>query len=192
MLATMDYCEDLFQNSDNRLSCFISPMGPFADPGSRCFETPDLYGYQLFARTLEEHRQLLVQPSWGQILNYQTQWMTREELVDVTYDAAEILNNLKLKYGRINKKRGRAVKQRISRARELKDRLRHYSSTEEEIKPDEREKLLGEIHDFSVSTVCDKRELFWRRHLLNFKWPEILRVVVSYYLRRVLSATTRP
>ena len=106
VLATIDYCEHLFENSDKRLSCFISPMGPFVDPGSQCFEDPDRFGYKLFAKTLAEHRQLLVQPSWGQILNYETRWMSRNDLVDVTYDAAEALNNLKIKI-RSDQKRAR-------------------------------------------------------------------------------------
>ena len=185
VLATIEYCEDLFQNSDKRLSCFISPMGPFVDPGSKCFEDPDHFGYKLFAQTLEEHRQLLTQPSWRQILNYETEWMSRDVLVDVTYDAAETLNSLKLKYGRINKKSGKAVAQRITRARELKNRLKQSTSDQNIINPEEHEKLLGEIHDFSVSTVCDKRELFWRRHLMNFKWLEILRVAISYLLNQL-------
>ena len=61
---TVDYCERLFQLGDKRLSCFISPMGPFIDPGSRGFEEPERFGYRLFAHTLEEHRRLLVQPTW--------------------------------------------------------------------------------------------------------------------------------
>ena len=83
-------------------------MGPFIDPGSRGFEEPDRFGYRLFARTLEEHRRLLVQPTWEHILNYETKWMTRRELVDATYDAAERLNELKVQHGRISKRRGRA------------------------------------------------------------------------------------
>jgi hypothetical protein len=38
--------------------------------------------------------------------------------------------------------------------------------------------LQGDIYAFSVSTVCDKRELFWRRHLVNFKPLGILRMVL--------------
>ncbi|HWJ04856.1 MAG TPA: hypothetical protein VNS57_03575, partial [Steroidobacteraceae bacterium] len=53
--GTVDYIERLFQLTDPRLSCFISPMGPFLDPGSRSFEEPERDGYRLFARTLEEH-----------------------------------------------------------------------------------------------------------------------------------------
>ena len=183
VMATINYCEHLFQDSDTRLSCFISPMGPFLDPGSRCFENPDQYGYKLFAHTLEEHRQLLVQPSWGQILNYETKWMSREDLVDVTYDAAEVLNTLKLKYRRIDTARGQKVAKRITQARKLKNKLLTSVSSRNEMDPAERQMLLGEVHDFSVSTVCDKRELFWRRHLMSFKWMEIIRVAFSFFFK---------
>ena len=169
----------LFQISDKRLSCFVSPMGPFLDPGSWGFEEPERFGYHLFARTLEEHRQLLVQPSWQYILNYETQWMNREELVSATYNAAEVLNSLKLKYSRINKARGDEVARRIKRARELKDRLDAIyqgGKTDHEV----RQVLQGEIHAFSISTVCDKRELFWKRHLVNYKMIGILRIVLVY------------
>lgn len=176
---TICYCEHLFKNSDKRLSCFVSPMGPFLDPGSRGFEEPERFGYHLFARTLEEHRQLLVQPTWQHILNYETQWMNREELVSATYDAAEVLNSLKLKYGRIDRGRGDKVASRIKRARGLKDRLHaiyHGGEADQEV----FQVLQGEIYAFSVSTVCDKRELFWRRHLVNYKVIGILRVMLAY------------
>ena len=120
---TVEYCGHLFQLGDKRLSCFISPMGPFIDPGSRGFENPDGFGYRLFARTLEEHRQLLVQPTWERILNYETKWMTRRELVDATYDAAERLNELKIRHGRLSKRRGRGVARAIAEARALRARL---------------------------------------------------------------------
>lgn len=191
VMASIQYCEQLFQSSDSRLSCFISPMGPFADPGSRCFEDPSQFGYRLFAHSLEEHRQLLVQPSWERILNYETEWMSREELVDVTYDAAETLNALKLRYGRIDPARGKKVAQRITQARGLKDRLRQSFKRESELAPEELRILRGEIHAFSVSTVCDKSELFWRSRLNNFKWLEIFRVAVSFLFDSIRRQKTR-
>ena len=190
VLDTIDYCERLFQLSDRRLSCFISPMGPFIDPGSHGFESPEKYGYRLFAHTLEEHRQLLIQPSWAQILNYETVWMNRDELVDVTYDAAEGLNSLKLKYARIDRERGWAVSQRIRQARELKARM--AASISHEMAAETLKTLRGDIHTFSVSTVCDKRELFWRRHVMNFKWLEILRIGASYACERVRQLHSKP
>ena len=187
---TIDYCEHLFQISDERLSCFISPLGPFLDPGSRGFEDPERVGYRLFARTLEQHRQLLVQPTWKRILNYETRWMTREQLVEATYEAGERLNALKVRYRRISPTRGEQVAHRIWLARGLRDRLDELvdrGTTE----GDEFERLRGEVHAFSVSTVCDKRELFWRRHLFNFKILTILRIAFSYLVEQIAHLTNR-
>ena len=176
--ATVEYCGHLLSTSDRRLSCFISPMGPFLDPGSRGFEEPERFGYRLFARTLEEHRQLLVQPSWEQILNYETRWMTRRQLVDATYDAAERLNALKVQHGRLSARRGRRVARGIAEARQLRQRLdQDLLQTAGTIAT----KLLrGEISRYSMSTVCDKRELFWPSGVFNFRVREILRILVRW------------
>lgn len=178
---TVSYCEHLFEISDRRLSCFITPMGPFVDPGSRVFENPEVFGYRLFARSLEEHRQLLLQPSWEAILNYETRWMSRTELVDATYDAAERLNELKLRQGRVNYRRGQQVAGRIRAARELRRRLAESRQRGEELA---ETGLKGDISRFSESTVCDKRELFWPRHLVNFRLSEIVRIGLRYVRQR--------
>ncbi len=175
--ATIDYCEHLFRLGDSRLSCFISPMGPFADPGSRGFEEPGRFGYTLFAHTLEEHRQLLVQPTWERILNYETRWMTRTQLVDATYDAAERLNALKVRYGRISRGRGAKVAKAIAEARALRRRIDAELPLRGRIAS---RALKGEINRFSISTVCDKRELFWPRRIFNFRIREILRILWRY------------
>jgi B12-binding domain/radical SAM domain protein len=172
---TVNYCERLFQRCDKRLSCYISPMGPFLDPGSRGFEEPERFGYRLFARTLEEHRQLLVQPTWERILNYETEWMTRRELVDATYDAAERLNELKIRYGRIASRPGCRVAANIAAARALRARLEASLAGGAALDADSA--LRGEIARFSMSTVCDKRELFWRRGWSQFRLPEVARIL---------------
>lgn len=175
VLATIDYAARLFQRFDRRLSCFISPLGPFLDPGSRAFEEPERLGYKLFARSLEEHRQLLLQPTWGEMLNYETAWMSREELVQATYAAGEKLNKLKVESGRISPRRAAAVAARIARARELERRLDDYSRRKRE----PPEELREEARRFSASTVCDKRELGWPSQLLNFRPLGIARALLS-------------
>jgi B12-binding domain/radical SAM domain protein len=185
--ATVEYCGHLFKLGDKRLSCFISPMGPFIDPGSRGFEQPEKFGYRLYARTLEQHRQLLIQPTWEYILNYETHWMTRRELVDATYDAAQRLNELKVEHGRLSKRRGRGVARGIAAARLLRAQL------DEGIAKGDignvTETLKGEITRFSISTVCDKRELFWPRRILNFRPAEIARILGRYFSGRPKAAT---
>jgi B12-binding domain/radical SAM domain protein len=182
---TVEYCGRLFQMGDKRLSCFISPMGPFIDPGSRGFEEPERFGYRLFARTLEEHRRLLIQPTWEHILNYETRWMTRRDLVDATYDAAERLNELKVQHGRLSKRRGRGVADGIAAARALRSRL--DAGMAKGGAGAAAEALKGEISRYSISTVCDKRELFWPRRIFNFNIAEIMRI-----LGRYVSGRSRP
>jgi hypothetical protein len=174
VMATVDYCEHLFQIGDPRLQCFISPMGPFLDPGSQIFEDPERFGYRKFAETVEEHRQLLVQPSWEHILNYETAVDdARKQLVDATYDAAERLNELKLRYGRISARRGGAVAAGIAGARPCG---RASTPTCGRRRPGrDPEQLRGEIARLSQSTVSDKQELFWQRHLVSFRLAGILR-----------------
>lgn len=183
VMETVRYCEHLFQHSDSRLSCFISPMGPFLDPGSRMYEEPERFGYRRFAHTLEDHRQCLIQPSWNRILSYETRWMDRNTIVNATYDAGEALNALKLRYARIDPATGHAVAARIVRSRELKqqlDRLEQAGAQNDASYRTAMPDLQGEIYAYSVSTVCDKGELYWRRHLLNFKPWGVFRMTLGY------------
>lgn len=46
----------------------------------------------------------LLAPSWKYTLNYETEWMTRDRLVDVTYQAAWELNRVKCRHGLLRKK----------------------------------------------------------------------------------------
>ena len=52
VMQSIRFCERLFQQSDRRLSCFVSPLGPFLDPASRGFESPQEFGYRLFPHSL--------------------------------------------------------------------------------------------------------------------------------------------
>jgi B12-binding domain/radical SAM domain protein len=171
VLETIDYCEDLLRRfgKDGRLAPFISPLAPFLDPGSRGFENPEQHGYRLFARTLEEHRKRLVAPSWKYVLNYETDWMTRDQLVDVTYQAGKRLNRIKAEYGLVPEAQAAATEKRIDRAVALIgeiDRLMiHASSREFE---SEMVRLKSEVAQVNMSTVCDKREL-----VLNVDGPKL-------------------
>jgi B12-binding domain/radical SAM domain protein len=176
VMETVDYCERLFSWGDPRLQCFISPMGPFLDPGSQIFEQPERFGYRKLAHSVEEHRQLLTQPSWEHILNYETEWMSRSQLVDATYDAAERLNELKLRYGRISQQQASIVAAGIAEARRLRARVN--AGVSGEMDPADAEQLRGEIARFSQNTVCDKRELFWQRHVLGFKLSGIVKAAL--------------
>ncbi len=124
-MDNIDYCDYLFQkfSGDKRLSLFIAPLSPFLDPGSLGFEQPERYGYRILFRTLEEHRQALIAPSWKYSLNYETEWMTRQQIADTAYEAILRLNHLKAKYGIIPQEMAEAGEQRLKAAREMMYRI---------------------------------------------------------------------
>jgi len=180
VLGTADYCRHLMARfDDNRLRPFISPLAPFLDPGSRAFEAPERYGYRLFCRSLEEHRRALEAPSWKHILNYETAWMSRADIVESTYEAGLRLNRLKAERGLISAAVAQDVEERIARARKLMaeiDRLLE-TCTPQEL---ERElaRLKPEIDRANTSTVCDKRELEMPIEGLRLKIPGIARFLL--------------
>jgi hypothetical protein len=164
VMDTVAYSEylmrDLDQGPNRRLIPFISPLAPFLDPGSPVFENPEKYGYRFFARTLEEHRQALVQPSWKYVLNYETAWMKRDQIVDSTYEAGLRLNRLKADYGLVDAAQAQRTEMRILKARRLIAQVDDIMSIQD---AGRRAKLLHaikpQVDDANLSTVCDKTEL---------------------------------
>ncbi|MEO8035137.1 MAG: TIGR04190 family B12-binding domain/radical SAM domain protein [Acidobacteriota bacterium] len=153
-----DAIERLFQRFDRRLSAFITPMAPFIDPASDGFASPETYGYRLRARTLAEHRALLEEHDWESMLNYETKWMTRAEIVEATYSAGERLNELKCRYGRISEERAARVDARRRAAQDMK----------------------GEDGALSLGTLNDKAELFEPRAFLqNFRLTGIVKALLG-------------
>jgi CheY-like chemotaxis protein len=103
VMDTIDYCEHLLARfkGDKRLALFIGPLAPFLDPGSLAYENPERYGYHVLYHTLAEIRQALTMPSWKYTLNYETRWMSRQQITDSTYEAIRRLTQLKAKYEQI-------------------------------------------------------------------------------------------
>ena len=122
---TLDYCEYLYDkfNSDKRLFLFIGPLSPFLDPGSLCFENPERYGYKVIHRTLAEHRAALTRPSWKETLNYETRWMSRQQIVDTTYTSVARLTRIKEQHHQITPELAAAQLSRIAKAVDLEKRI---------------------------------------------------------------------
>jgi radical SAM superfamily enzyme YgiQ (UPF0313 family) len=179
VLSTVKYSEKLMSQADGKLMPFISPLAPFLDPGSDVFEAPEKYGYKVLARSLEEHRTLLTNPSWKHVLNYETDWLTRDEIVDVTYEAGLEMNDAKERVGAICREDAEAVRGRIALARDAIKRI--DGAVQNDNLGDSLTAWGEELKSLSVSTVCDKRELDWSRK--SFYWS-IPRILISTLLRR--------
>jgi len=196
VMDTVDYCEylmhELDQGSPRRLIPFISPLAPFLDPGSPVFESPERHGYRFFARTLEEHRQALVQPSWKYVLNYETEWMDRNQIVDSTYEAGLRLNRLKASYGLVSPVQAERTEVRILKARRLSAQVDDIMSIQD---AERRAKLLRaikpQVDSANLSTVCDKTELNVPLTGIKLNLPRAAGFFIGQTVRRFLPQNQR-
>ena len=185
VLDTVEYCRSLLEQVHpyRKLLPFISPLAPFLDPGSMVFEEPEKYGYRLLYKTVEEHRKALLAPSWKYILNYETQWMTRDEIVYSTYEAGKRLNRLKVDLGLIDAKTAESVERRIEMAVQMMkeiDRVVALSGL------DEKDIEWGgalqgrlSLETYSMSTVCGKKELEWPTRFLRMNFFKIVKTILT-------------
>jgi len=174
VLETGEYVRGLYERTgdDPRLLPFISPMAPFLDPGSRVFDDPAKYGYRMLATTLEEHRQLLLEPSWRYIMNYESDAMPKAELVDATYQAAADVNRAKAAVGAVPLQTAAATEKRIGEARVAMARIDEIMAGDPAHRGPALEDFRHEVDRLNESTVCEKSELEWPaqagpRHVLN-------------------------
>jgi B12-binding domain/radical SAM domain protein len=163
-LDSAAYAKQLYQvvDNDRRLFVFTSPLAPFLDPGSVAFEDPAKLGYISLARTLEEHRTRLLSPSWKYVLSYETKWMTRDDIAEASYDAADILNHVRFECDQINEAE---LKDRLCRT-DLARQMMHEIDKVVAIS-DEKEQANAFVQlkqrsvDLMDSTICQKGELEW-------------------------------
>jgi len=164
---------------EDDLFIYNAPFAPFVDPGSRAFEEPDKWGYRFFARTLEEHRNLLDNPSWKHVLSYETKWMTRDMIAETSYDAAEELVRSECETGRISPEDLKNRLERTDIARSLMRRIDEIMLMKDQ---DARNNMLWEVKDegkrLMNSTVCNKNNLDWDAGSIWRNSPRVLRGLI--------------
>lgn len=163
-VKSAEYAKKLYLAADRdpRLCVFISPLAPFLDPGSLAFEEPEKYGYISLARTLEEHRSRLTMPSWKHVLSYETKWMTRDDIAEVSYEAADAINKARFECGLIDREE---LDFRLRRSADASDMMRRVDAAMSIPDPESRRKAFQELQrrseELMESTITHKREMEW-------------------------------
>ncbi|MBF0560230.1 MAG: TIGR04190 family B12-binding domain/radical SAM domain protein [Nitrospirae bacterium] len=174
VMETVRYCERLlqkFNGGERRILPLIAPLAPFIDPGSGIFEEPEKFGYRLFYRTLKEHRQAMLKPSWKYMLNYESEWMKRDDIVRATYDAALLLLDIKEKYAVLGKEKAAVIRDHIKRAKVLIERLDGTGDMDEATRAEI-------LHLNNLDSVCDKHELEWPIKGLRISYLKLLKLIL--------------
>ena len=189
VLDTIDYCEHLLQKfkANKRLFLFMGHQAPFMAPGSLAFEYPERYGFRLLHKTLEEHRQALTLPSWKFSLNYETQWLSRDEITDVTYEAIARLTKLKAKYGQILQKLADKQIERIERAKALEAKIEEVMKCG---RSEEIAALRPEMDAINGFTAAERLELEIPIGLVRLRYLSALRNFL--FKRKEKRVSTRP
>lgn len=142
---TVAYCQKLMERfNGRRVIPFICPMVPFLDPGSSYFENPDEWGFTVFYRTVEEHRRAMMRASLINRTNYETRWLSRYELVNVSYKAIRDLFALKGELGLFPSAVINPLVKRLDDAREFINVVHPIDCIENQ---EDRKKALREIGD---------------------------------------------
>ncbi len=170
---------------DDNLFIYNAPFAPFVDPGSRVFEEPEKWGYRLRAKTLEEHRVLLDNPSWKHVLSYETKWMSRDDVAEISYDAAIILAKCENEAGRID---GSTCAQRCERTEFARELMHKVDGIMNIADPEERNARLWETKDegsrMMNSTVCNKKDLDWDAGSIWSNAPRVACGLIKSVFRR--------
>jgi hypothetical protein len=96
----------------------------------------------------------MLMPSWKYTLNYETDWMKREDIVRATYDGALRLVDIKEKYQVIGRKNAAMIREHIEKAKFLIERIDGSGQIDDATKK--------EIFRFNnLDSLCDKHELDW-------------------------------
>ncbi len=177
VMDTVSYCGELMtrfggNGSAGKVLPLIAPLAPFIDPGSVIFENPEKYGYRFFHKTLQEHRQAMLSPSWKFALNYETTWMNRDEIVQATYDGALKLLDLKEQHRVISAAKAARIRDHLTRAIALSKKINDPGNLTDEL----REEI------FRLNTldlVCDKHELDWPIKGWKLKVPNIMKLLLG-------------
>ncbi len=183
VMETVDWCGYLMEKFGERVVPFILAYSPFLDPGCIAYENPEKFGYKIRFKTLEEYRMAMLAPSWKYALNYETEWMTRDEIVDCTYQAGLKLNRLKVKYGLIDEDSFKATEEKIKLAISLTAAIDKISEIKDEtIKREKMQELKPKTDMMLDSVINEKRDMVWPAEKKRFGVFHLFKVAIAEYL----------
>jgi len=176
---TVDYCGELLDKFGPRVVPFIAPLAPFLDPGSIAFENPDKFGYKIFYHTLEDYRRALLKPSWKYFLSYETCWLTRNDIVTISYEAGKRLSEIKYRHGLITKDEYLEITARIDHAVERVKKIDQLCPDPEQSDCWEKiEALQLDMERDSIATINKKAEIKWPVLSTKFRTLNIIRAIL--------------
>jgi B12-binding domain/radical SAM domain protein len=185
VMETVEWCGHLMKHYGTRVVPFILPYSPFLDPGCSMYEDPEKFGYTILFKTFEEYRTALLSPSWKYALSYETKWMTRDEIVECTYQAGLRLNKLKMECGLIDYTSFKNTEERIKLAAELTAAVDEIRATNDETVQHERLMELKPVFDTMLNSVINEKvQMGWPAAKRNLRFLPLIKAAIVESLGR--------
>lgn len=163
--GTVEYCERLLAKFPRaRVNPMICPMIPFLDPASTFFEEPERHGYEVFHRSAEQHRRGMERASIVNRINYQTKWLSRQQLVEVGFDAVRRLMVAKGDAGRLPRSWVESYAAKVDDAIAFN---RVVLAADDLAAPDDRRRALAELGD----EILRRNDALFRGGVANQAFP---------------------
>lgn len=179
VMETVEWCGHLMKDYGTRVVPFILPYSPFIDPGCIAYEQSEKYGYKILLKTLEEYRTALLSPSWKYALNYETQWMTRDDIENCTYQAGLRMNELKQECGLIAEAEYKRTEERIKHARALSKAVDEIMELNDEaVKQERLMQLKPEFDSLFNSVINEKVQLDWPAERRNLRLLPLIKAAI--------------
>lgn len=110
------------------------------------------------------------------MLSYETDQMTRNEIVKATYLSAQRLNQFKLKYGLADRKVYEDVDIKIIKSLEFIDRLDEIMLLPQEEQQKALLEIKSEVLEVNRHSICGKNELKWEVKKLYANIPSLTKI----------------
>lgn len=110
------------------INAYICPMVPFLVHSSIAYENAEKFGYKILFNKLSEYEKALSVLHWKDSLNYETEWMTREQIVEVSYKACRELVISKQKVKKLPKVLAGSIIEKIDSTVELLNEIEGYDN----------------------------------------------------------------
>ncbi|MBU4175960.1 MAG: TIGR04190 family B12-binding domain/radical SAM domain protein [Actinobacteria bacterium] len=180
VMDTVSYCSRLLDRFGGNVNPLIGPLAPFLDPGSIAQTHPEQQGYRLLFNTLEEYRRAMLEPHWRDMLSYETECMSRQEIVDTTYAALLELNRAKGESGKVSLGYMEMVKRFLDDNIALLKRLDEADGTTGTTLVESDMSSMKEQADRLMSrSSLPKEELEWPVSGRKFRYASIVRMLLS-------------
>lgn len=158
VMKDIRYSEYLMNKyQEYKFNVFISPMRPFLDPGSMIFDNPEKFGYKIFFNTLKDYEKAMLVPHWKDSLNYETKWMSKSDIVDITYRATREMVLAKERCHKMPHAISKYVLEKIDSTVELLNNIKKYDNNN--LPQEVKKKILEYNNDMFQSSISHQSPL---------------------------------